>query len=402
VFMIYGKEAMAKPKILFVDDEENILHALKWMFRRDPYETFFAESGKKALELMQSQPIHIIVTDLMMPEMNGLELLDEVEAKYPDVVRLVLAGGEESKSILAAVNKGNVYRYVLKPWNTLDLKMTISQAAKHYSLQREKNDLQELLKLENQQLEIKVSERTEQLLAVQKKAEVGKYASQIVHNLNSPLQVIINAGDILGDFVEVGTDIGELKGCIDMIRSSARDLEKIIIGILNYSRVDSGDHEEEININKILDDEIRFFSLNAEFKHKIVKNIDLAEDLPLFKGNPMQIKQVVDNLINNAIDAVEHTESKEIGIITRVEDDAIALEVSDSGVGIREEHLDKIFIPDFTTKSTDRGTGLGLASVKRTVESYSGEISVSSTLNQGSTFVVKLPIKAGVPELVSS
>lgn len=113
-------------------------------------------------------------------------------------------------------------------------------------------------------------------------------------------------------------------------------------------------------------------------------------------GNPIQIKQIVDNLVKNAIDAMEHSPQKRLTLQTRLEDKAVAIIVSDTGEGIAEENLARIFLPDFTTKPIVKGTGLGLASVKTMVEAYSGDIQVESKKGEGTTFIVRIPIGRSV------
>lgn len=105
-----------KTTVLFVDDEEKILKSLKRGLLYEPYKKIFANSGQEALEVLEGNQVHIIVTDMRMPEMNGLELLKIVKEKYPHIVRMVLSGYTQISTLLTAINQGEIYKYITKPW----------------------------------------------------------------------------------------------------------------------------------------------------------------------------------------------------------------------------------------------------------------------------------------------
>ena len=119
--------------ILFVDDEEYNLVAFKATFRED-YDIYTAQSGKEALEIIEGKEIGLIITDQRMPEMTGVELLEKVLPKYPDSVRIILTGYSDVEAIVSAINDGNVFRYITKPWDERELMMTIENAHRLYEL----------------------------------------------------------------------------------------------------------------------------------------------------------------------------------------------------------------------------------------------------------------------------
>ena len=385
---------MEPRKVLFIDDELNIIRSLKRLLYSEPYKCFFAMGGQEALDLLKRENIHVIVTDLSMPEMDGLTLLRQVERRYPQIIRLMLTARSDSSSIINAINKGNVYRYILKPWDNMELGLTVRQAIDLFNLQQERKDLLKKLEDHNRLLEKRVEERTRQLLAIQNKAEIGKYASQIVHNMHNPLQAIQAFLD-LSCFVlsHENPDLKDLNKYLQRINSSIYDLEKIIAGILIHVRDETLFKAEQIDINEIVKRELEFFELNPIYHTKIEKQVDLSDKVPRIPGNPIHIKQIIDNIIKNAIDAMEHSHKKRLTIRTCMEDKAVSVRISDTGEGISKEDLDKIFSPDFTTKPVGKGTGLGLASVKTMVDAYSGEIRVESKKGKGTTFIIRIPIE---------
>jgi signal transduction histidine kinase len=379
--------------VLFVDDEQNILKAIKRMMRSEPYECCFAGGGQEALDRLEKGNVHVIVTDLGMPVMNGLKLLKQVQGQYPDIIRLVLSAFSDTDSILNAINEGNVHRYVVKPWNDMELKLTVRQAIEVYNLHEERRALLKKLEEHNRLLEKRVEERTKQLLAIQSKAEIGKYSSEIVHNLNNPLQAIRSSAE-LAHFVlsDENPDIKKINKYLSSIHSSIADLEKIISGILIHVRDEIQFDTEQVDINEIIKRELEFFELNHTYKHQIEKKISLLDNLPRIPANPVHIKQIIDNLVKNAIDAMENTQEKRLTIETCLEDKSVSVRISDTGEGIFKDNLKKIFSPDFTTKLISKGTGLGLASVKTMVDAYSGDIQVESKRGEGTTFTISIPI----------
>ncbi len=114
--------------VLFVDDEMGIISSLKRLLRKESYESIFVQSGEEVLGLLEKERVHVIVADLNMPEMGGMELLRHVKERYPEIIRMILSGSSEYRTILKAINKGNVYSYIVKPWNAVELKLAVMQA----------------------------------------------------------------------------------------------------------------------------------------------------------------------------------------------------------------------------------------------------------------------------------
>ncbi|OGO85571.1 MAG: hypothetical protein A2Y22_03640 [Clostridiales bacterium GWD2_32_59] len=122
--------------ILFVDDEINVLNSLKRGVREESYKTFFALSGKEALEILEREEINVIITDAGMPEMNGLTLLNIVKKKYPHIVRMMLSGDSGMPQIGDSIKIGDVFKVINKPWKLEDeLKVSIKEAIKYYKQQ---------------------------------------------------------------------------------------------------------------------------------------------------------------------------------------------------------------------------------------------------------------------------
>jgi two-component system NtrC family sensor kinase len=158
--------------ILCVDDEANVLKSLKRLFLDEDYEILTAESGPEGLALLEErQPVQVVISDYRMPEMDGVAFFKQVHDRWPETVRIVLSGYADTAAVVAAINEGQVYKFIPKPWNDDELKVAIAKAVERYFLVQANNELNEELRQANDelsrialQLEEKVAERTEELL----------------------------------------------------------------------------------------------------------------------------------------------------------------------------------------------------------------------------------------------
>gem|GEM_PF-245814 len=168
--MRYGmKETVT---ILCVDDEANVLKALKRIFLDEDYQVLTASSGSEALSLLAGhQPIQVVLSDYRMPEMDGIAFFKEVHDRWPDTIRVVLSGYADTATVVAAINEGQIYKFIPKPWNDEELKVTIAKAVERYFLIKANRELTEELRRANaelsrnaEQLEAMVAQRTEELM----------------------------------------------------------------------------------------------------------------------------------------------------------------------------------------------------------------------------------------------
>lgn len=158
-------------RLLFVDDEPNVLSALRRIFRRENYHIDTAMSGQEALQLLKDNDYQLIITDHKMPHMNGAELLKRIKALHPDTIRIMLTGHADTGAVLGAINEGAVYKFILKPWNDDDLRITVGLALEQYDLIAKNKKL----KIENQ-------EKTKEIGKLRK--AVGSDGGQIAILLN--------------------------------------------------------------------------------------------------------------------------------------------------------------------------------------------------------------------------
>jgi response regulator RpfG family c-di-GMP phosphodiesterase len=162
--------AASQPRILFVDDEQNILSSLRRLFRTHGYRVLTADSGAAGLDVLENEAVDLVVSDMRMPQMDGAQFLEKVRERWPDTIRLLLTGYSDIASILAAINRGEIYRYITKPWDDNDIVLVVRHALERRALEQEKRRLEiltqeqnEELRLLNASLEAKVQERTAEL-----------------------------------------------------------------------------------------------------------------------------------------------------------------------------------------------------------------------------------------------
>lgn len=178
--------------LLCIDDEPNILSALKRLLRKENFRLLTANSGKAGLQILAENKVHVVVSDQRMPEMSGTEFLREVKAAYPDIIRIILTGYTDVDSISEAINEGHLYKFFLKPWNDHNLKLEIRQALEQYDLLQDNKRLHDQVFQKNEELK-KVNENLEQIILERTQSlEFQNRALQISHAIldDIPLPIL--------------------------------------------------------------------------------------------------------------------------------------------------------------------------------------------------------------------
>ena len=143
-----------KYSILIVDDERSILNSLHRLFRKEGYNILTAESGEQGLKVLSNNRIDLIISDQRMPGMSGVEFLRRAKERYPDIIRIILSGYVDIETITSGVNEGNIYKFILKPWNDEELKIAVARALEQHDLIIENRRLTEMIKRQNEELKI--------------------------------------------------------------------------------------------------------------------------------------------------------------------------------------------------------------------------------------------------------
>lgn len=184
-------------QVLCVDDEPSILRSLRRLLPKQNYQVFTAESGQAGLQILQQQPIDLVISDMRMPQMSGADFLEQVALNFPDTVRILLTGYADIDSTIKAVNRGRIHRYVQKPWDSEELLDILSQEMESKRLKRENQQLTELISAQNEELkqlnlvlEKKVEQRTEQIRKTL--ADLQKSHRQVKEQVRAIIRVFYN------------------------------------------------------------------------------------------------------------------------------------------------------------------------------------------------------------------
>lgn len=257
-----------EPVILLVDDEPAILSSLRRLLRATKYKVLTAEGGEAALEILASNAVDLIISDMRMPYMNGAEFLSRARALYPDSMRILLTGYSEIDSAVRAINEGGVYRYLTKPWDDNDLLLTVNQAIEQQNLRRETVRLTELTVIQNEQLrafntglEAQVRSRTEEIRQTVLFLEDAQ--RELKRNFTAMVQVCANmielrCGALGGESSRVGEVARSLAVALDL--SGLHVQEVFCAGLLHgIGKLSLPDELLEKSLDRMTTDETRLF-----------------------------------------------------------------------------------------------------------------------------------------------
>lgn len=247
-------------------------------------------------------------------------------------------------------------------------------------------------KLESAYKELK--ETQEQLHSAEKLASIGQLAAGVAHEINNPLGSIMLYANILKRKIDKCDNDPQSKEDLNLIIEEANRCKNIVANLLNFARQGKL-RITTVNINELLNNVIKLLMVNPEF-HEIEFSINSQVDSIEIEADADQLKQVFINILTNGCEALENSITKKIQIDIKTKENSLIVEVSDTGCGIPQDNLNKLFTPFFTTKKMGKGTGLGLAITYGIVKMHKGEIKVNSTLNKGSIFTITLPLKTNI------
>lgn len=229
-----------------------------------------------------------------------------------------------------------------------------------------------------------------------KLASVGELAAGVAHEINNPVAIMVEEAGWIGDLLEEeetqnSKNLAEFRRAIGQIKAQGRRCKEITQKLLSFARKTDGTIQD-IEINEVLEELVALSAQRAKYALVTIQT-HFQKNLPALRLSLSELQQVFLNLINNALDAME-AKGGSLAIESRLEKDRIVVAISDTGAGIPEANLNRIFDPFFTTKPAGKGTGLGLSICYGIIDKMGGKIEVRSTVGQGTTFTVHLPVVA--------
>jgi len=370
-------------QVLFLDDEESIVDGVQRLFMRESYEVFATTKVSEAREALAKYKIKVVVSDYRMPDISGTQFLQEVKQQYPDTVKILFTGYTDFSAAEEAINVGEVYRFISKPWKTTELLSTVRQCIEHYDLMLKAKTKEEELELSNKKLKV--------MYELQK-----EFTSTVSHELRTPLSSIKTAIDLVAKKM-VGDITPQQAEVLERAQKNVNRLKRLIDDILDLTKMESGKLQMNFgshNINHIIQEVVEAQKDVAGTKGLYLK-LELEEPLPLVPCDADRLIQVLNNLLNNAIKFTK-TGGITIASVNKTGSNNITVSVKDTGRGISPEGILKIFEKFQQIESAEHneegGTGLGLAICRQIIERHGGKIWVESVEGAGSTFSFILPI----------
>ncbi len=440
-----GSEAqLIKARVLVVDDDPILRTQLKRLTSKFVSEIEVAADGAEGLAQWRQWRPDVVVTDIFMPGMNGLEMSEAIKAEDPDAQIIVITSDKDSETLLHALSIG-VERYITKPVDmhllidaiskcvrdrqqTEELRLTRHVAALTDALQKqleERKRVEEALRKEKSEQQIlieRLEEAHNQLLQSEKMASIGQLAAGVAHEINNPIgyvnsnlgalqKYIKNLLQLIAAYETCEEDlspshrdsINALKQEIDVayLREDISDLmteslgglqrvKRIVQDLKDFSHV-SDSEIQWANLESGLESTLNVVWNELKYKAEVIKDYG---SIPEIECIPSQLNQVFMNLLVNAAQAIP--ERGEITLRTRKVNDSVCIEIADTGSGIPQEIINRIFDPFFTTKPVGTGTGLGLSITHGIIRKHKGRIEVDSAPGTGTTFRIYLPIRQSV------
>lgn len=229
----------------------------------------------------------------------------------------------------------------------------------------------------------------EQLHSAEKLASIGQLAAGVAHEINNPLGTIMLYASMLKREIEKKSEEGQTAEDLKMIIEEANRCKSIVSNLLNFAR--QGKLKiAKVNIPNVMNEIVKGIKIHPEYKDVIINLNDQTEEHEI-EGDKDQIKQVLLNVVNNACEALEESEIKNVNINLKNDERHVVIEVIDTGCGIPEENLKKLYTPFFTTKKIGKGTGLGLAISYGIIKMHRGDIKVKSSPGAGTAITLKFP-----------
>ena len=367
-------------RLLLVDDEDHFRQTIAKRLAKRGLASEQAANGDECLSILDKKPMDVVVLDVKMPGMTGIEVLRNITAKYPKTEVILLTGQATASEGVEGIKSG-AFDYLMKP---IELEHLFNKILQAY---------EKILRLDAEQQEAEYRKQMEQQIMVcERLASLGTLAAGVAHEINNPLAIIresagwmqqLFAKDELKDIPRRDDFVKALAKVEKSVERASRITHQLL-GFVGKSESTLS----EVNLTELIEEAIQLISHEAQNRDiRIVRQMEPSADT--IWSDPYQLRQVLLNLLTNAIHAVNSD-----GTITiTIEDvgDCRTITVSDTGQGIPRENLDKIFEPFFSTKSPGQGTGLGLFVSRGIVEKLGGTIEVASKIGQGASFSITLP-----------
>lgn len=371
---------MENIQLLLVDDENQFRQTVAKRLMKRGVTVRQASSGQECLDSMAKDPVGVVVLDVKMPGMDGIETLHRIKEKHPEAEVIMLTGHTSTRDGVDGIKSG-AFDYLSKPIELEHLISKIRQAFDKRMRKREKQKEKDFR-----------AKMEQQMIATERLASLGTLAAGVAHEINNPLAIIREAAGWLKSILEKDElshmpRKGDFEMALGKIENGVERVRRITHQLLgSVKQTDST--ISEVNLKELVEETLALLQ-----KEAADKGIEIIQEMGSGSGviwtDPYKLRQVLINIINNAVHATETGGGITVTIKTFHEQ--VAIHITDTGRGIPREHLEKIFDPFFSTKPPGEGTGLGLFVSRSIIDKLGGKIDLESRLGQGTRFCIKLP-----------
>lgn len=384
---------VAKPCLLVVDDEPDLVQSVKDLLRFD-YRVLGATRAGEGLALLGREDVHVVMSDQRMPEMTGVEFLKRVKDTFPDAIRLLFTAYADLNAVTDAINEGNVYRYISKPWEPDELRAVLKQAVDQHRLQADRKRLIKEVQEKNAQLE---AANLELQKANDLKRAFIKVAS---HELRTPLTLVMGLSEFAYKQGRLPAPMDDWLKQIYEAGSRLNERVDLMVKLLHAGRFERPLQTIDVPLAELVQGAAQeVHSFVTARRQKLT--LDVGDDPGTVRVERDKMHDCVVQLLINAIKFTPDGGAIRLEA-RRTSDGGATIAVSDTGKGIDAVSLERVFDPFFTRFDVSRhasgtfefdrrGLGLGLTVVKAFVEMHGGRVKVESQVNEGTTFTINLP-----------
>lgn len=384
---------MENTSILIVDDEVSFQEGLKLFLEDEGYDVHQGYGGREGLSLFDAVNPELVVTDLRMPEMSGIDMIREIRKRDCCVPIIAVTGYGTLRSAIEAIRLG-IFDFITKPVDLDAFKDTLDRAKFVLHAAQDVQDEVATLREKVALFQAQWREQSEKILEMEPLISTGRLFAGILHNLNNPLTYIMGQAELLK---VLHPDVDNIR----KIQEQAVRMRRIMETVLKKVRDFQSKEISWVQLNDILREEIEFLDSHPYFKMKIVKVWDLDDELPMVRGIPADFSQVLGNILRNAAEALSGVETKRLILKSWSHAGNAYIRIQDSGPGIPSLHLPRVFDLFFSTK-TDKvglggslGMGIGLYHCQELMKQYGGKILAENAPEGGAAFTVRIPSGMG-------
>jgi signal transduction histidine kinase len=384
--------------VLVVDDDASVLVSIEGVLELDGYQVLGVPSGQQALDLLGREVFDLVLSDLCVDEVDGLDILRAAFRNAPDTVGILLTGFASLETAVEALKEG-AYAYLMKPCEVVDLRTTVARGLERARLQRELRErvheleaANETIRVLNLELEARVDKATAELREqVQLRDD---FMATVSHDLKSPLTFIKGLASLRRKRAQPTPDNQLLLDALEQIESSAGRMARQLDDLVDASRLQAGRplelRREPTDLVAMAREVAREHQQTTE-RH--VVQVESSQPVLVGDWDAARIERVLSNLLNNAIKYSPRGGAVRVRVAS--DENAAIMQVQDYGEGIPERDLPYIFERFRRGGNVEHkipGTGIGLAGARQIVEMHGGTIRAESRVGEGSTFTVQLPL----------